>query len=70
MNDQPPKPAPRQQDGSDKAISISCAILGAVIFVYLNHVTKGKVPGGAIGGAIGGFLGGVVALGINSLRKR
>ena len=70
MNDQPPKPPAREQDGSDKAISISCAILGAIVFVVLNIVTHGKVPGGAIGGAIGGFLGGVLALGINALRRR
>ena len=70
MSDQQPKPPAQQQSGTDKAISFSCAIVGAIVFVVLNQVTHGKVPGGAIGGAIGGFLGGLVGLGINSLRKR
>jgi outer membrane lipoprotein SlyB len=46
------------------------AIAGAVVFVVLNVVTDGKVPGGYSAGVIGGGIGWVIGIGIEKLLDR
>jgi hypothetical protein len=43
------------------------AIVGAAVFVLLNVVTDGKVPGGYSAGVIGGTIGWVIGIGVEKL---
>ncbi len=45
-------------------------MVGALVFVVLNVVTDGKVPGGYQAGVIGGTFGWVAGYGIESLLAR
>jgi hypothetical protein len=60
----------KQQDAMDQRILGGCATAGAFMFVLLNFITRGLVPGGFIGGFIGAVVGGVIGAGINALRRR
>jgi hypothetical protein len=60
----------KQQDAMDQKILGGCATAGAIMFVLLNFITRGVVPGGFIGGFIGAAVGGVIGAGINGLRRR
>ncbi len=46
------------------------AVAGALVFVVLNVVTNGKVPGGYEAGVIGGTLGWIVGYGVEALLAR
>lgn len=48
----------------------ACASAGILLFIVLNILTGGKIPGGFLGGIIGGGLGILVGIGINSLRRK
>lgn len=57
-----------QAFGDEMTIGV-CASACAILFVVLNILTGGQVPGGFLGGAIGGGLGALAGMGINALRK-
>jgi uncharacterized membrane protein len=44
--------------------------IGALVFVVLNVVTDGKVPGGYQAGVIGGTIGWLVGIGVERLLAR
>lgn len=54
----------------DQAIIGSCTVVGVGLFIALNFITRGVIPGGFVGGAAGGALGCGLGMLINFLRHR
>ena len=55
---------------SEELILGACASAGAILFVILNFVTGGLIPGGFLGGFLGAALGAALGAGINTLRRK